>query len=111
MDLLLENNRSGGRADAGRAMASNCCPSYLGGDLGSRGLSLVGAAEGLAAQLDALDSQALPDDPADGETAAGHQCTANRPAIEGEEEPAQTAYLRAHQARLSVEASHPGEDR
>src|SRR6266852_292361 len=84
---------------------------HLGGDLGSRGLSLVGAAEGLAAQLDALDSQALPDDPADGETAAGHQCTANRPAIEGEEERAQTAYLRAHQARLSVEASHPGEDR
>jgi hypothetical protein len=45
----------------------------------SRGISLVGAAEGLAAQLDALDSQAPPDDPADGETAAGHQCPANRP--------------------------------
>src|SRR6266436_8925062 len=70
-----------------------------------------GAAEGLAAQLDALDSQALPDDSADRETAAGHQCTANRPAIEGEEERAETAYLRAYQARLFVEASHPGEDR
>ena len=48
---------------------------------------------------------------ADRETAAGHQCTANRPAIEGEEERAETAYLRAYQARLFVEASHPGEDR
>src|ERR1700730_10717750 len=28
MDLLLENNRSGGGADAGRAMASNCSPSW-----------------------------------------------------------------------------------
>jgi hypothetical protein len=37
---------------------------HPGGDLGSGWISLVGAAEGFAAQLDALDSQVLPDDPA-----------------------------------------------
>jgi hypothetical protein len=37
---------------------------HPGGDPGSGWISLVGAAEGFAAQLDALDSQARPDDPA-----------------------------------------------
>src|ERR1019366_6113031 len=67
---------------------------HPGGDLGSDRISLVGAIEGLAAELDALDLQGLPDEPADGGTAAGHQCAANRPALAGEEERAETAYLR-----------------
>src|SRR5246127_3916107 len=75
----------------------------LGGGLGSRRISLVGAAEGLAAKLDALDSQALPGKPGDGETAAGHQCAADGPTVKGEEERAQTADLRAHQAGHFVE--------
>src|ERR1700733_576173 len=82
-----------------------------GGDMGSCGISLVGATEGLAAELDALDSQALPNDPGDGEAASGHQCSANRSALAGEEERAETACLRTHQAGLTVEASHSGEDR
>jgi hypothetical protein len=45
------------------------------------GSSLVGATEGLAAELDALDSQALPNDPGDGEAASGHQCSTNGPRL------------------------------
>jgi hypothetical protein len=81
------------------------------GDLGSRGISLVDTAEGLATELDALDPQTLLGKPRDGETAAGHQCAANGPAVKGEEERAQTADLRTHPAGLSAEAPHPGEDR
>ena len=41
----------------------------------------------------------------------GHQGSANRPPIKGEEEGTETAYLRSDQAGLLVEASHRGEDR
>jgi hypothetical protein len=76
-DLLLE--KTGAAAARMTAALWPASPLHLGSDLGSRGISLVGAAEGLAAQLDALDSQTLPDDHADGEAAAGHQRPANRP--------------------------------
>ena len=46
--------------------------SILTANLGSGRMSLVGAAEGLVAELDAVDSQALPNEPGDRETAAGH---------------------------------------
>jgi len=52
----------------------------------------------------------LPDDLGGGETTTGHQCSANRPALAGEEGGAETAYLRTHQARFAVEAPHSGED-
>ncbi len=83
---------------------------HSGGDLGSGGISLVGAAEGLAAELDALDSQALSAEPRDGETTAGHQCAANRSTFKGEEERAETEYLRTDQAGLVTKAPHSGED-
>jgi hypothetical protein len=60
-----------------------------GGDLGSCGISLVGATEGLAAALDALDSQALPDDRSGGEAASEHQRSANGPALADPEERAE----------------------
>src|ERR1019366_6104752 len=75
-----------------------------GGGMGSGGVSLVGAAEGLAAELDALDPPAVQAECGDGEAVAGHQCTADGPAVAGEEEPVQTAPVRTHSTGQVVEA-------
>src|SRR6267143_5294107 len=79
--------------------------------MGGGGLSLVGAVESAAADLDALDPQALQVKPEDRETTARDQSTADGPSTGGQEEPTETADLRAHQAGLSVEAPHTGENR
>jgi hypothetical protein len=47
----------------------------------------------------------------DGETTALDQSAADGPSPRRQEEPTEAADLRAHQAGLSAEASHPGEDR
>jgi hypothetical protein len=109
MELLPVSNRSDGSVDADRATARKC--SVVTAICGAAGISLVGTAEGLAAELPAVDSQALSDEPVDGETTTGHQCSANRPVLEGEEKRAETAYLRMHPAGFALGASHPGEDR
>jgi hypothetical protein len=70
----------------------------FGGDLGSGRISLVGAAEGLAAEVDALDSQALSNQRADGETTTGQQCSTNRPAL---------AERRASTNGVSTDAPNP----
>src|SRR2546429_9998042 len=79
--------------------------------MGGGRLSLVGAIERAAAGLDALDPQALQVKPEDRETTALDQSAADGPTTGGPEEPTEAADLRAHQAGLSAEASHPGEDR
>ena len=79
--------------------------------MGGGRISLVGAVESAAAGLDALDPQAFQVKPRDRETTAVHQSAADGPPAGRQEEPTETADLRAHQAGLSVEASHPGEDR
>ena len=54
MELLRESNRSDGGMEGERATARKCF--LFGGDLGSGGISLVGAVEGAAAELAAVDS-------------------------------------------------------
>src|SRR5262249_61350137 len=51
----------------------------FGRSVGSGGLSLVGAAEGAAAELDALDPQTLPAECAAGAATAGHAPPADGP--------------------------------
>src|SRR6266436_3717570 len=79
--------------------------------MGGGGLSLVGAVESAAAGLDAVDPQALQVKPEDRETTARDQSTADGPSTGRQEEPKEAADLRAHQAGLSAQAPHPGEDR
>ena len=81
--------------------------SILAADLGSGRISLVGAAEGLVARLDALDWQALPDAPGDRETAVGHERTANRPAPEGEQQRAERKRRRYGRTKPGSRLQHP----
>src|SRR5713226_761563 len=79
--------------------------------MGGRRISLVGAVESAAAGLDAVDPQALQVELGDREATALDQCAADGPSIGSQEEPTETADLRAHQAGLSAQASHPDKDR
>ncbi len=78
--------------------------------MGGGRVSLVGAVESAATGLDAVDPQALQGKPRDGETTALDQCAADGPATGSPEGPKEAADLRAHQAGLSAEASHPDKD-
>jgi hypothetical protein len=79
--------------------------------MGGGCVPLVDAVESAAAGLDAVDPQAFQVKPSDRETTALDQSAADGPSTGGQEEPKETADLRTHQAGLSVEAPHPGEDR
>ena len=79
--------------------------------MGGGRISLVGTVESAAADMDALDPQALQVRPGDRETIALDQSTADGPTTGGQEEPTEAADLRTHQAGLSAQAPHPGEDR
>src|SRR5271157_391337 len=101
-----------GAASAGTAAALRAAGGErVGGGLGGGRLSLVGTAESLAAELDAVDWQALLPESAPGAAVAGDQCAANRPTAEEQEARTETTDLRAHQTRRLAEAPHPGEDR
>src|SRR3974377_1990628 len=79
--------------------------------MGGSRLSLVGAAEGAASVVDAVDSQTLSGAAGDREAAFADECASDGPAAEGPEDaPASTA-LWADQARVFAEAPHSGEDR
>src|SRR5437660_11433534 len=94
--------RGGRRPRYGRPVLS-----ILAADLGSGRISLVGAAEGLVARLDALHWQALPDAPGDRETAVGHERTANRPAPEGEQQRAERQRRRYGRTKPGSRLQHP----
>ena len=79
--------------------------------MGGGRVSLVGAVESAAAGLDAMDPQALQVKPSDRETTALDQPAADGPSTGRQEESKEAADLRAHQAGLSAQAPHPGEDR
>src|SRR6267378_4438343 len=79
--------------------------------MGGGRVPLVGAVESAATGLDAVDPQAFQVKPSDRETTAGHQSAADGPSTGGQEEPKEAADLRTHQAGLSAQAPHPGEDR
>src|SRR6267143_1780600 len=79
--------------------------------MGGGRISLVGAIKSAAAGLDALDPQAFQVKPEDRETTARDQSAADGPTTGGQEEPTEAADLRTHQAGLSAQAPHPGEDR
>jgi hypothetical protein len=72
--------------------------------MGGGWISLVGAVESAAADLDALDPQALQVKRSDRETTALDQSAADGPSPGRQEEPTEAADLRAHQAGLLVEA-------
>src|SRR5207244_344493 len=75
------------------------------------GLPLVGATEGAAALVDAVDPQTL--SPAAGrrEAVAADQRTANGPTAEIGQDAEATANLRTHQTGLFAQAPYSGEDR
>jgi hypothetical protein len=77
----------------------------LGGGMAGGRLSLVGAAEGAAAQLAAVDSQALPAGPGDRAAVTGHQRAADGSAAGGQETGAEAQDLRAHQAGYAADVS------
>src|SRR6267142_1786273 len=79
--------------------------------MGGGRVSLVGAVESAATGLDAVDPQAFQVKPSDRETTALDQSAADGPPTGGQEEPKEAADLRTHQAGLSAQAPHPGEDR
>src|SRR5882762_7303717 len=79
--------------------------------MGGGRVSLVGALESAATRVDAVDPQALQVKPSDGETTALDQSAADGPSTGCQEEPKEAADLRAHQAGLSAQTPHPGEDR
>src|SRR5258708_1717024 len=79
--------------------------------MGGRRVSLVGALESAAAGLDAVDPQALQVKPGDRETTASDQSAADGPSTGRQEDTTAAADLRTHQAGLSAQAPHPGEDR
>jgi hypothetical protein len=71
---------------------------------------VVGATEGAATRMDALDSQTLWSAAGSREGVAEDQCATDRSAESGQDTPAATD-LRAYQAGLSAEAPYSGEDR
>lgn len=79
--------------------------------MGSRWLSLVGTAQGPAAQLDALDSQALPDKPGVGAATAGDECAADGSAAAKQEKGTEAEDLRSNQTWGAAETPHSREDR
>ncbi len=79
--------------------------------MGGCRVPLVDAVESAVAGLDALDPQAFQVKPSDRGTTTLDQSAADGPSTGRQEEPKEAADLRTHQARLSVEAPHPGEDR
>src|SRR6202162_6222773 len=79
--------------------------------MGGGRVSLVGAVESAATGVDAVDPQALQVKPHDRETTALDESAADGPSTGCQEEPKRSAGLRAHQAGLSAQAPHPGEDR
>src|SRR6266571_6840131 len=70
-----------------------------------------GAVEGAVAVVAAMDSQALSRAAGDRKAIAEDQSAADGPPAESAEDAAATADLRAHQAGLSAQAPHSGEDR
>src|SRR5215472_2276347 len=79
--------------------------------MGGRRLSLVGAAEGAASVVDAVDSQTLSGAAGDGKAAVADECAADGPAAEDPEDAPASTTLWADQARVFAEAPHSGEDR
>jgi len=79
--------------------------------MGSGGVSVVGAAEGDPAELDAVDSPTVQAQRGDGEAVAGYQRAADRPAVAEEKEPVQAAPVWADQTGDVVKAPHSGKNR
>src|SRR5262245_32054912 len=85
--------------------------SYFDRGMGGSRLSLVGAVGSAVAAVDALDPQTLSPAAGDREAALADQSTADGPATESAEDAAAPASVRAHQAGLSAQAPHSGENR
>src|SRR5215472_15749385 len=113
-DSVVEWATAGARAKAAseRTEATLSEASDLDSDrgMGSGWLSLVRAAKSVAAELDALDSEALSVQWGCREAAAGHERTADGSSPAAQQAAAETQDIRADQARDFVEAPHSGED-
>ena len=81
------------------------------GSVGSGWVSLVGAAESAVAAMAAVDPQTLSLAAGDGAAAFADQRSADGPPTESAEDAAAAEHLWAHQAGLSAQAPHSGEDR
>lgn len=79
--------------------------------VGGGWLSVVGAIEGVVAWLDALDPQTLWSATGGRQAVAENQSATDRSATESGQDPEAATHLRAHQAGLSAQAPHCGEDR
>jgi len=86
-------------------------PQRADGGVGGGWLSLVGAAEGAVAPVNAVDSQTLSSAVGSRGAVAEDQCATDRPAAESGKVAEATATLRTHQAGLSSQAPDSGADR
>src|SRR6516165_9050169 len=100
-DSSVERTGSGGAAGAKatrtKATLRQSGVVGPGGGVGRGGLSVVGAAEGPAAELAAVDSQTLPLDPRDRAAVAGDQRAADGPASASSQATAEAAPVWANQ--------------
>ena len=81
------------------------------GDLGSRGLSVLGAAQSSVAAVAAVGPKALDALVPSAKATADDQPGDHRPATGAQKAPTQKATLRAHQARHFTQTPHPHQNR